>query len=287
MRSAQHTYVLVTGASAGIGKALAVAFAQRSYNLLLAALPGSGLEETAASIREKFQVRVHCICLDLSDDDAAPRIHNWCRENNYNVQVLVNNAGFGNFEMFAETRMPLLNTMMKLNNNALVKLTHCFIPDLSRFNQSYILNVSSLAAFMPLPQKSVYTATKSFVYSFSDSLRYELAQQCIHVACVCPGGTLTERVKNAMTVEQKKKQDFFQTPEAVAEYAVAKMFAKKFRIIPGWKNRCLYTLSQLLPECIKMLLIRVCFKPKATPSIKQRRPSPIGTVRTFAMLRLI
>jgi uncharacterized protein len=136
---------------------------------------------------------------------------------------------------------------------------------------------------MPLPQKSVYSATKSFVFAFSDSLRFEVKQQGISVSCLCPGGTLTERIKDSLTPEQKRKQSFFQTPEVVAQYAVAQMLAKKFKIIPGWRNKCLYVLSKTLPEFLKLLIINVCFKPKVS---RARQPSTFTTVSTVAMLRL-
>jgi uncharacterized protein len=283
MKANSDGYVLVTGASAGIGKALAIAFAKRSYNVLLVALPQSKLEDTCIEIRMQFNVDVQYFCLDLSLDEGPLTVYNWCKVNGYNVSVLVNNAGFGNFKMFSSTNIMLLDTMMKLNNSTLMKLTHYFVPELAKFKSSYILNVSSLGAFMPLPQKTVYSATKSFVYAFSDSLRFELKQIGVHVSCLCPGGTLTERIKESLTAEQKKRQSFFQTPECVAEYAVAKLLKKKFRIIPGWRNKLLYCLSQALPEFLKIMLINVCFKPK---ELRPLRPPTFTMVRTLAMLRL-
>ena len=256
-----NSVVLITGASAGIGKALAFAFARDNKNLLLIALPNTGLEEVAETLRVQFNINVHCYCIDLTKPEAPQEIFNWCRNNFFKVQVLVNNAGFGNLESFENTSPLLLHNMMHLNNIALVMLTHFFIPELKKFSQSYILNVGSLAAFMPIPNKALYAATKSFVYAFSHSLYFELKQASIHVGCLCPGGTLTERVQHLMDQKKVNRRGFCQRPEAVAAEGIRGLYQKQFRIIPGRQNRFLYWLSQILPEVIKMLIIRIAFRP--------------------------
>lgn len=279
----QDDYVLITGASAGIGRALAFEFAHRGKNLLLVALPGSGLEETTRAIKARYPVEVNGFTADLTDADAPRRILEWCHERAFSVSVLVNNAGFGNIENLESSRPDLLISMMNLNNAALVMLTHLFIPELKKHSQSYIMNVGSLASFMPLPSKSVYAATKSFVYAFSYSLYFELKYQHIHVSCLCPGGTLTERVRQSMAKHHLKRQKFCQLPEEVALKAVRSLYAKRFRIIPGVQNQVLYWLSRTLPRFIKIFLIKVAFPPE-----RDSRTPAIGVypslMRAFALL---
>ena len=262
LKKTQNTssYVLITGASAGIGRALAFEFARAKKNLLLVALPATGLEELSAELKTQFGVNVHFFNIDLTQALASFEILQWCRSNSFAVEVLVNNAGFGNLGAFENTQSGLLENMMNLNNSVLVKMTHHFIPELKKFPQSYIMNLGSLAAFMPIPSKSVYAATKSFVYTFSHSLYFELKSFNIHVSCLCPGGTLTERVKKSLHENQINRNSFCQLPEEVAVEAVKQMYQKQFRIVPGWQNKLLYWFSQALPDFIKIRIIQTAFK---------------------------
>jgi uncharacterized protein len=261
-----RSFVLITGASAGIGKALAHEFAARGKNLLLVSLPGSGLQDVAEQLTKEFGVVVHTLCIDLTRESAHKEVASWCRNNLYYIDTLVNNAGFGNLKAFDKTNANVLRSMLALNNTALVNLTHELIPELKKFRQSYIMNVGSLASFMPIPNKSLYAATKSFVYTFSQSLYYELRSSNIHVSCLCPGGTLTERVRSEMSEKNLKRNAFCQSPEEVAKTGVSGLYEKRFRIIPGWYNRVLFWLSQILPDFVKIQLITLAFRtdqPKA------------------------
>lgn len=285
MEENKKSFVLITGASAGIGRALAEEFAIRKKNLLLVSLPQTGLEEVARDLIARYKVEVNTFTCDLTLSDGPVAIFQWCEWMNYTVQVLVNNAGFGNLQSFASSKFNLLDNMMKLNNHAVIMMTHLFIDHLRKFTESHVLNVSSMAAFFPLPQKSVYAATKSFIYTFSDSLRHELKHENISVSCLCPGGTLTERIKSSLTTSMKEKMNFFQTPEEVAADGVSGMYEKKFRIIPGWRNRLMFYVSRMLPEFVKIKLVGTCFAaPKTNYRFNSQRPAlPFGT---FALLRL-
>jgi uncharacterized protein len=255
-----QSFVLITGASAGIGKALAVEFAMRGKNLLLVSLPDTGLEKLADELTNQYNIIANWYCVDLTAPRAAAEVFSWCKHNSFLVDTLVNNAGFGNLSSFEKTNGEVLNNMMMLNNSSLVKLTHEFIPELKKFKQSYLMNVGSLASFMPIPNKSLYAATKSFVYAFSQSLFYELRDINIHVSCLCPGGTLTERIRVDLAKQRLKRTNFCQSPEQVAKYAVNKLYKKRFRIIPGWYNRILFWFSQVLPDFLKIQIIEMAFK---------------------------
>lgn len=281
----EKSFVLITGASAGIGRALAEEFARRYKNLLLVSLPDTGLEQVAEELIYRYQIKVYYYTCDLAMPHGPSEVLQWCDRMGYCVQVLVNNAGFGNLQSFSSSKINVLDSMMKLNNHAVITMTHLFMSHLRKFTESHVLNVSSMAAFFPLPQKCVYAATKSFIYTFSDSLRHELKNENIFVSCLCPGGTLTERIKSSLTTSMKQKMDFFQTPEEVAVAAISAMYRKKFRIIPGWRNKLMFCVSKLLPEFVQMRLISICFSPRRAGHriARTRTASPIGT---FALLRL-
>ena len=161
-----NSYVLITGASSGIGKAMAHEFAKLNFNVLLVALPNTGTHSVATDVVRKFNIHAATLEVDLTQPESPRQIFNWCKANHYGVKVLVNNAGFGNLRALAETDTLLITRMLSLNNHALVTLTQLFIPHLKAFKGAYILNVGSLAAFIPIPNKAVYTATKSFVFTF-------------------------------------------------------------------------------------------------------------------------
>jgi uncharacterized protein len=253
-----NRFALVTGASSGIGKAIALELAGRKINVLLVALPYTGLMEVVSDIRNQFNVCADGLEIDLTTVDAARSVYQWCRLNNYRVNILVNNAGFGNLCSLENSDPTLITNMMLLNNQALVLLTQAFIPALKRNAPSYILNLGSLASFMPIPNKSVYAATKSFVYSFSSSLRLELSASGVAVSCLCPGGTATSTHVRSMMKEMQTNMAFVQLPEQVAYRAIRGLFKKEFRIIPGWHNQVFYGMQQLLPEfAVSWLVLRI------------------------------
>src|SRR5690606_871694 len=197
---------------------------------------------------DRFTIRADGLEIDLTDADAPYLIRQWCQDNGYRVSILVNNAGFGNLSPFHHTTPAQLREMMALNNHALVLLTHRMIPELRRNPVAYLMNVGSLASFMPVPNKSVYAATKSFVYTFSAILKAELSADNISVSCLCPGGTRTSDKILAHAKSVAGHRYFMQDAEAVAREAVAGLFRGKFRIIPGWHNRIFYVLVCVLPQ---------------------------------------
>jgi short-subunit dehydrogenase len=283
------TYSLITGASAGIGKAMAAELASRKYNVLLIALPGTGLPAVVEEINRKYPVLAHGLELDLTSTAAAQRILEWCRSNHYRVNMLINNAGFGNFSSLEKSDPAELTGMMILNNQALVVLTHVFLLELKENAAAHILNVGSLASFMPIPNKSVYAATKSFVYSFSSALRYELLPHKIYVSCLCPGATLTNKtVRDGVKAIGVNKR-MIQSAEDVAREAVEGMLQRKYRIIPGKLNRVLYTIRQLLPDAwVGWILYKLFRKtPEASP-VQEAHPelSSRKLVRMYSSKRL-
>lgn len=269
----EKTYTLITGASAGIGQAIAVECAQRGHNLILVALQDSGLTQTAVSLREQFEVDIKTIELNLIAPNAIQYLYDWCHQQGLRINVLINNAGIGNYSYFQESKLEDYQQMIQLNVSAVVTLTHLFIPKLKEHDTSYILNVGSFAALMPLPYKSVYAATKSFVLTFSRSLQMELEPYNIHVSCLCPGPTSTKSMRKRNQNVKAGNGILTKTPEQVAQQAIKGLFRKEGLIIPGWKNRFMIRLGRILPFSVKSYILKRIFKEGVEDDVVDATPA--------------
>lgn len=254
------TYTLITGASAGIGKAMAVECAKRGQNLILVALQNSGLAETGACLQLQYGVDVKALELNLTAPHAIQYLYDWCHQQQLKINVLINNAGIGNYSIFQKSAYEDYHNMIQLNVSAVVALTHLFVPKLRENETAYILNVGSFASLMPLPYKSVYAATKSFVFTFSRSLQMELKPYNIYVSCLCPGPTSTQSMRKRNQSKKIGEGILIKTAEEVASSAINGLFKKKGLIIPGWKNRFLIRLGRILPFSIKSYILKRIFK---------------------------
>lgn len=184
--------VLITGASSGIGLELARQFGAHGSDLVLVARRKNRLLEAAEDIRRRHGVRCVEFCTDLSDIDAANSVFAFCHSENIDVDVLVNNAGFGANDAFLRLSVDLQMQMLQVNVMALTKLTRLFLPAMVAKNAGGILNVSSTGAFQPGPYMAVYYASKSYVYSFTFALADELTQTGVTISCLTPGPVNTE-----------------------------------------------------------------------------------------------
>lgn len=241
-------YTLITGASKGIGKALAEEFARYNCNLLLVARSADELKALAQELQKKHKVAVKYLALDLLEKGASEKLFNFCSQEAIQVFMLVNNAGMGVWNYFENTDLERQLRMMQLNQQVLVELCHRFLPMLIALPESHILNVASTAAFQPLPGFSIYAASKAFVFSFSQSLRVELKDQ-VNVSCLCPGPTDTSFFTSASFNHRLDKAEGLKmSVEEVARKAVDGMLAKKAVIIPGFTNKLGGLFSKLLPS---------------------------------------
>ncbi|MBS1602929.1 MAG: SDR family oxidoreductase [Bacteroidetes bacterium] len=243
-------YALVTGASKGIGKAVANELAAKGFNLLLVARSESLLEQTAGEIVARYKVKVDWYALDLSRPSAPQNVLDWSRAKGYTVQVLVNNAGYGLSGPFEKYSLEEHWNMMQLNMQTLVGLTRLFLPDLQTQGRAYILNIASSAAYQAVPRLSIYAATKAFVLSFSRGLHQELAHGPITVTVVSPGATDTDFPNRAQLGEKgmKAAEKFNMSPQAVATIAVRAMLAGKSEVITGFINKLGAAMAWLLPK---------------------------------------
>jgi len=244
------TYALVTGASKGIGKSIAFELAAKGYNILLVARSEKLLAEVAKEIDEKFAVKVGFLAIDLSQTDAPEKVFDWCTKSNFEVSILVNNAGYGLWGMFDKLTLTEQLNMMQLNMQTLIALTYLFIPILKKNKTTaYILNTSSTASFQAVPTLSVYAATKAFVLTFSRGLKIELEKTPVKVSCLIPGATDTGFMDRAnMETLKEFAKKFEMSPDEVAKIAVADMFKGKLEIIPGISNIVSAIGTKLLPK---------------------------------------
>jgi uncharacterized protein len=179
---------LITGASGGIGKALAEQLAQGGYHLILAARSADKLQALAAELSKKHNINALAIAADLQTPEGAAQLHAQVQARGVRISALVNNAGYGLYGQFKDSALDDELKMMQLNMTALVTLSKLFMPDLIAA-RGKLLNVASTAAFQPGPYMAVYYATKSFVLSFSEAIAAELADTGVSVTALCPGPT--------------------------------------------------------------------------------------------------
>jgi short-subunit dehydrogenase len=249
-------YTLITGASSGIGKAMAEYCGSLGMNLLLVSLPGEGLGDVARQIAGQYHVHTDFLETDLSSLESPEAVYSWVSGKKYPVNILVNNAGLAGTVVFENTDLPYIDQRLLVNIRALVMLTRLFLPDLKKHDKAHILNVGSLSAFFSIPYKSLYSATKSFVVNFSRGVRYELKETPVKISVVCPNGVKTNPVSHARVDSHGiiTKLTTLSAKE-VAMISIDEMLNDRFLIIPGIFNRMIYVISKIIPLQIKQSIL--------------------------------
>ncbi len=246
--SKRRPTALITGASAGIGAELAKVFAAHNHDVILVARRRDALEALAGQLEGKHGITATVIVDDLGDPNAPDRVFAAVRDARLDVDVLVNNAGFGLGGEFSETPIDREIVMVQVNVTSLIHLTKLFVAPMLRRRAGYVMNVASTAAFFPGPMMSVYFATKAFVLSFSQALAEELSKSGIVVSCLCPGPTETEFAQ----VAQLNKSGLFDANVAeasdVAEFGYRAMMAGWRVAVPGARNKLLVQAQRFLPR---------------------------------------
>ncbi len=244
-------YALITGASKGIGKAIAINLAQKGHGVILVARSEQLLKDLSLEINQQYNVPAAYLAIDLTDPIAPQQILDWCISNNYSVNILINNAGYGLNGFLEAYPLETHLEMMQVNMNSLLALTYLFLPYLKKLPKAFIGNIASGAAYQAVPGLNTYAATKAFVLSFSRGLAYELRNSTVSVSCVCPGATDTDfanraHVTNAKALKMAEK--FNMSPSVVAQIAVEGILAGKVEIVPGFINKMAKVLANLLPD---------------------------------------
>jgi uncharacterized protein len=243
-------FALITGASKGIGKAIALELASRKKDILLVSRNEQQLRVLANEIQTTHGVRADYFAVDLSHKSAAAMVFDWCNSKGYEIDILVNNAGYGLSGTLERHSLEEHLNMMQLNMGTVVEMIYHFLPVLKKQQSAYIMNISSSAAYQAVPFLSVYAASKSFVLQFSRGLSIELSGTNVSVTSVSPGATDTDFVDRAK-VGQKAldlAKKFNMTPATVARIAVNGMFSRKTEVITGVMNKLGAFIAWLLPK---------------------------------------
>lgn len=243
-------YALIAGGSKGIGYAIAEALARRKYNLILIARHTDSLLAAKDKLESAYGIHVEILVYDLSREESATEIAEWCIAKNIKLKVLCNVAGYGGARDYLSTSLDTLRYMVRLNVESAMALSLTLLPLLEKNAPSYILNVASMAGFTPIPLKNMYAATKSAVIFFSYSLRYQLRDKNISVSCLCPGPVFT---KPEVRIETEKRLGWFGrqmavSPKEVGEIAVRKTLKKRLIIVPGTLPKVVSVLLRALPR---------------------------------------
>lgn len=265
MISLKGKTVLITGSSSGIGEAFAWQFAQMGCNLILTARSKDKLEHVALEINQRHPVNITVMPADLSLPQAPQELAVKIKERHLEVDVLVNNAGFGKWANFLEEDPQTYSEMIQVNIDAIVQLTHLFLPGMLLKKEGGIINIGSTGSFQPCPYIAVYCATKAFVLSFSEALYGEYASKGLNIVAVCPGNTQTSffEVANAQTAGMP-----FATPEQVAKEGItAFLKGKTYTVTGGFGNYMQSLSSRFFPRKTIITMVANMFKNKVKSSL--------------------
>jgi short-subunit dehydrogenase len=245
-------YILITGASSGIGYEMAKQLAAKNYNLILVARSEDNLLQLQKDLQYQFNIDVEYLLFDISEPNSANDLYQLVKEKNYLVAGLINNAGFGDYGNFVEMPLKKDEEMIAVNITALVGLTKLFGADMVKAGKGRIMNVASLLSFLPFPYYSIYSATKCFVLAFTETIAAEMQGTGVTVTALCPGTVETPfhtdsmRKTNAMSANKPMPADI------VAKAGVELFLNGKGKKIVGFMNWFLSNLPRVTPDKIMM-----------------------------------
>ncbi len=252
---------LITGASSGIGSALAWQAAAAGHDLILTARRGYLLTELAEALTARLGGRVLTIEADLSLPDGADRLVNEVLASGWQIDHLINNAGLGACGPVAGLPVGRLHGLLQVNLVSLTTLTRLLLPSMLARGAGGILNVASLAAFQPGPDMAAYYASKAYVLSLSEALHEETRGSGVRISCLCPGPTSTGFAREATMEDALLFRFGLMTAESVARAGWRGFQRGQRIIIPGWKNKLLATLGRLTPHFISLRITRALHRP--------------------------
>ncbi len=241
-------YVLITGASSGIGLEMARQLAQKEINLILVARSENKLSKLQKELKNEFKIEVEYLLHDLSEPNAAQMLYDEVKEQAYLVTGLINNAGFGDYGNFVEMPLKKDEEMIAVNINALMGLTKLFGADMVKIGKGRIMNVASLLSFLPFPYYSVYSATKSFVLAFTETVSAELVGTGVVVTALCPGIVETDFHTAAMRKTNAMGANKPMSAAVVAKAGVELFLNGKGKKIVGFMNWFLSNIPRVTPD---------------------------------------
>ncbi len=251
---------LITGASSGIGEAFARRLAAEKHNLVLAARSEAKLHELCDELMLEHQITAHYVALDLTEAEADLRLFQETEKHGFEIDWLINNAGFGSMGDFAELELENELSMIRLNIASLVALTHRYLAKMRERRSGVIINVASTASFQPVPFMATYAATKAFVRSFSEAIAEENRFFNIKVTALCPGPTDTNFFDVAKAEAFKAKG--MQTSEAVVETALKAVARGNSTAVSGWTNYIGAKIVNFVPDTLLTRVVGSVLRPK-------------------------
>lgn len=238
--STSYETALVTGASAGLGEEFATQLANRVDRIVLVARRGERLAGLGSELKARYGVEVLVITANLSKSSERKKVHREVEKMGWQVDVLVNNAGLGDYGEFESSEWGRNEAMLRVNVEALTHLCHLFLPSMIAREGGALVNVSSLASTLPIPDFAVYAASKAYVSSFSEALRMEVRELGVEVLAVCPGpvqtefGSIAAREEGGPGMPGGRKQ-FYVSKQQVVSESLEALEAGRARVYPGWK----------------------------------------------------
>jgi short-subunit dehydrogenase len=253
-------WVLITGASSGFGVDYAHIFAKKQANLILTARRTAELQQLADTIRETYGVEVLVEPCDLSRWEGPRDLYEGIKKQGIEVEVLINNAGYGIYGDFTGTPWEKLDAMLRVDVMALTQLTSLYVQDMKRRDSGHILLVASIAAYQPSPTYAAYAAAKSYVLNLGEALNYELRKTRVKVSVLCPGVTATEFLQVA-----GQKVNFYQRlammrSRPVAELGVKALFKGIGSVVPGLMNKVSVVMTKLTPRWLQTRIVYLLMK---------------------------
>lgn len=247
-------WAIITGASSGIGRALALEFAAGGFNVLLTGRSSDALVQVAKECEARTGVLVETVPADLSGTQSTDQLISAIHSKPRRYEILVNNAGFGINGEFAKTDSGAEIALVNVQLTAALKLTKAVLPAMVARRAGRILNVGSVYCYAPVPFQAVYSSCKAFLLSFSAAIRNELASSGVTVTVFCPGITQTEFRSRAGIVEKDRSSGM--TAQAAARIAYRETMRGKAVVIPGMANRLFVFLAKLMPNSLFTGIIR-------------------------------
>ncbi len=258
-------YALITGASSGLGIEFAKLLAKRKYPLILVARSVAPMEALASQLKKEEGIEVQVIACDLSRSENVKSLHQSISAKNWKVEILINNAGFGDFGTFHSANGDKLSQMMELNMISVTLLCRYFLPEMVARKAGRILNLASTAAFQPGPGMAVYYASKAYVLSLSEALSSELKGTGVTVTALCPGPTATGFAKAASL----EKSNLFERVKPmgaseVAQKGIQAMFAGKAIEVTGLMNKIMVQSVRFTPRAVMREIVKSMQAQRAT-----------------------
>jgi len=241
----------ITGATSGIGAAFAEYYASKGYDLVLTGRREDVLKSFAKKLETSFSINCRLYLGELTDESVVSRIESDLREDQ-NVGILINNAGFAYYGTFHERELSIHRKMLSVHCDVMVRLTHAALQSMLNAKNGVIINVASVAGFFPYPGHTMYSATKTFMINFSESLAVRYRKEGLQIMALCPGMTITDfHTRMGYKAEKVYKKSGFekaQTPQDVVGEAIQCLNKGKFVCVPGFNNRFLIWLSRRVPR---------------------------------------